>query len=243
MIAVAPQGVIVWRPLALTVLLHAVLLFSLTMNWVSHSEVAVKPKHIPRYIQAKLIDAESLKPKPKKRVAAPKARTNKPRPAAAKPKPRVTTPKPAASKPKLKPVVVEPVEPVRASDQERAAAARAELSMALQAEDILLEQASDQQLTQSYIALIASVIEDNWSRPPSARNGMEAELVLQLIPTGEVVSVTVASSSGLPAFDRSAVMAVQKAGKFPELQQMPTRIFNKKFRSLRLKFKPEDLRY
>ena len=242
MIAVAPRGVIVWRPLAITLMLHAALLFSLTMNWVSHSEVTVKPKHIPRYIQAKLIDAQSLKPKPKKRAAAPKVRTSKPRPTAAKPKPRVTTPKPAASKPKPKPKPVV-VEPVRASDQERAAAARAELSMALQAEDILLEQASDQQLTQSYIALIASVIEDNWSRPPSARNGMEAELVLQLIPTGEVVSVTVARSSGLPAFDRSAVMAVQKAGKFPELQQMPTRIFNKDFRSLRLKFKPEDLRY
>ncbi len=235
MIALAPQGVIVWRPLAITVLLHAVLLFSLTMNWVSHSEVVVQPKRIPRYIQARLIDAESLKPKPKKRVAAPKVR-NKPRPAAAKPKPRAVTPKP-------KPVVVEPVEPVRPSAEERAAAARAELSMALQAEDILLEQASDQEVTQSYIALIAGVIEDNWSRPPSARNDMEAELVIQLIPTGEVVSVTVARSSGLPAFDRSAVMAVQKAGKFPELQQLPARLFNRNFRSLRLRFKPEDLRY
>ena len=243
MIAAVPQGVIVWRPLAITLLLHAALLFLLTMSWVSHSEVAVKSKHIPRYIQATLVDAESLQPKQKKRVAAPKVRPRKPRPVAAKPRPRPTTAKPAPSKPKPKPPVVEPVEPVHAGAKERAAAARAELSLALQAEDILLEQASDQQVTQSYIALIAGAIEDNWSRPPSARNDMEAELVIGLIPTGEVVSVTVARSSGLPAFDRAAVMAVQKAGKFPELQQLPGRLFNRNFRSLRLKFKPEDLRY
>jgi TonB family protein len=237
-----PARAIVWRPLAMTLLLHAALLFSLTLNWVSHNEVTVKPKHIPRYIEARLITAESLQPKKKPPKVVSKPRATKPRPAVAKPKPRVVPPKPVV-KPKVVPVEAKPVEPARPSAEERAAAARAELSLALEAEDILLEQASDQQLTQSYIALIRDVIEDNWSRPPSARNDMEAELVIQLIPTGEVVSVTVASSSGLPAFDRSAVMAVRKAGKFPELQQVPARLFNKNFRSLRLKFKPEDLRY
>jgi TonB family protein len=238
-----PQEAIVWRPLVMTLLLHAALLFSLTLNWVSHNEIVVKPKHIPRYIEARLIDAESLKPKKKPPTVAPKTRAAKPQATAAKPKPRTVPPKPAVSKPKPVPVVAKPAEPVRPNAEERTASARAELSMALQAEDILLEQASDQQVTQSFIALIAAVIEDNWSRPPSARNDMEAELVIQLIPTGEVISVRVASSSGLPAFDRSAVMAVQKAGKFPELQQLPSRLFNKDFRVFRLKFKPEDLRY
>ena len=107
---------------------------------------------------------------------------------------------------------------------------------------MLLEQADDEQITLSYVALIARVVEDNWSRPPSARNDMEAELVIQLIPTGEVVSVTLTRSSGLVAFDRSAVMAVEKAERFPELQDLPARIFNESFRTLRLKFKPEDLR-
>ncbi len=107
----------------------------------------------------------------------------------------------------------------------------------------MLEQASDAQLIASYTSLIAGIIEDNWSRPPSARNEMEAELIIQLIPTGEVVSVTVARSSGLPAFDRSAIMAVQKAERFPELQELEPRLFERNFRRLRLKFKPEDLRF
>ena len=121
--------------------------------------------------------------------------------------------------------------------------ARAELALALDAEDVLLEEASDQEVTQSYVALIARVIEENWSRPPSARNEMEAELTLQLIPTGEVVSVTLARGSGSAAFDRSAIAAVMKAERFPELQDLPSRLFEKDFRRLRLKFKPEDLRY
>lgn len=239
MILAIPRQTILWRPLAMTLLLHAALLFSLTLNWVSHNEVTVKPKHIPRYIEARLVTAESLQPKKKPPKSKPRA--TKPRPAAAKPKPKVAVSKPVV-KPKPVPEI-KPVEPVRASAEERAAAARAELSLALEAEDILLEQASDQQLTQSYSDLIAAVIEDNWSRPPSARNEMEAELLIQLIPTGEVVSVTVTRSSGLSAFDRSAVMAVRKAGTFPELQQVPSRLFNKNFRRFTLKFKPEDLRY
>ena len=82
-----------------------------------------------------------------------------------------------------------------------------------------------------------------WSRPPSARNGMEALLQIQLIPTGEVVSVSVLKSSGNAAFDRSAINAVQKAASFPELQSLPTREFEKTFRRFRLLFRPEDLRY
>lgn len=72
---------------------------------------------------------------------------------------------------------------------------------------------------------------------------MEVLLALQLIPTGEVVSVTVVKSSGNTAFDRSAINAVQKAEQFPELKNLPSREFEKTFRRFRLLFRPEDLRY
>jgi colicin import membrane protein len=72
---------------------------------------------------------------------------------------------------------------------------------------------------------------------------MEVLLALQLIPTGEVVSVTVVRSSGNTAFDRSAINAVEKAERFPELQNLPSREFEKTFRRFRLLFRPEDLRY
>ena len=232
----ASDTVIFWRPAAMTLVFHVVIIYLMTMNWSARSEEVVKPRQAPKYIEARLITAEMLKPKPK-----PKPKTeSKPKPAT--PKPTTPKPQPATPKPKPQPVTPEP-EPAGSTAEERAAAARDELALALNAEDVLLEQADDEQITLSYVALIARVVEDNWSRPPSARNDMEAELVIQLIPTGEVVSVTVTRSSGLVAFDRSAVMAVRKAERFPELQDLPARIFNESFRTLRLKFKPEDLRY
>ena len=66
--------------------------------------------------------------------------------------------------------------------------------------------------------------------------------VTQQFPTGEVVSVSVLKSSGNGAFDRSAINAVEKAGSFPELQNLPSREFEKTFRRFRLLFRPEDLR-
>lgn len=102
--------------------------------------------------------------------------------------------------------------------------------------------ASDQELANSYIALITRQVQNSWSRPPSARNNMQAELALQLVPTGEVVSVRVVSSSGNGAFDRSAEQAVRRAERFPELQDLPPRVFEKYFRRLNLIFRPEDLR-
>ncbi len=101
---------------------------------------------------------------------------------------------------------------------------------------------NDTDLANSYVALITEVIESNWNRPPSARNSMEVVLAIQMVPTGEVVSVRVLNSSGNSAFDRSAENAVLKAERFPELQQLPSRIFEANFRRLRLKFRPEDLR-
>jgi colicin import membrane protein len=95
----------------------------------------------------------------------------------------------------------------------------------------------------SYAALIQQTVVNYWSRPPSARNGMETLLSIQLIPTGDVVSVTIVKSSGNSAFDRSAVNAVEKAGSFPELQNLPSGEFEKTFRRFSLLFRPEDLRY
>ncbi len=102
--------------------------------------------------------------------------------------------------------------------------------------------ANDTELASSYIGMMTETIQNNWSRPPSARNNMEAELMIQLVPTGQVVSVDIIKSSGNDAFDRSAVKAVEKADRFPELQNLPNRVFEKNFRRLRIKFRPEDLR-
>lgn len=233
---------IVWRPAFATLLLHVALVYFMTVNWASREESVIVPNKIPRYIEARLVEKEQLMPKKKPR---PKPAARKP---AAKPKPK-PAPRPAAkaaAKPKPK-VEAKPapakVEPERPSAAELAARAQHELVLAMESEDEALEEASDFEIAQTYVALIARTVEDNWSRPPSARNGMEAELSLQLIPTGEVVNVSLSRSSGNAAFDRSAINAVQKAERFPELQNVPSRIFEQNFRRLRLLFKPEDLRF
>jgi len=118
------------------------------------------------------------------------------------------------------------------------------VARAVAAEEQELEAtATAEEMAASYAALIQQTVVNYWSRPPSARNGMEALLAIQLIPTGEVVSVSVLKSSGSTAFDRSAINAVEKAGSFPELQKLPSGEFEKTFRRFRLLFRPEDLRY
>ncbi|PHQ71979.1 MAG: hypothetical protein COB97_00680 [Paracoccus sp.] len=78
------------------------------------------------------------------------------------------------------------------------------------------------------------------SRPPSARNGMRVSLSIKLFPGGDVREVTLLEGSGDTVFDRSAMLAVQKAGFF----EVPTEsdIFQQYFRKINLVFRPEDLR-
>jgi len=244
---------IIVRPALASILLHALLLVFLTFNWMDSTPDVVTVKPQPMVINARLVAASELKPKPK--PAPPKAAPKpKPKPVtkpaakpAAKPKPKPVakpTPKPAAKPaPKPAPTRAEPEQP-RLTQQELAALTRADLARAVaEEESAAAAAATSAEMAASYAALIQQTVINYWSRPPSARNGMEALLSIQLIPTGEVVSVSVIKSSGNSAFDQSAVNAVKKAGSFPELQNLPAREFEKTFRRLSLLFRPEDLRY
>lgn len=132
----------------------------------------------------------------------------------------------------------------KAQEQRQAEQRRMQEALAeeLQAERSRLQAQENASIAQSYTALISDRIESNWSRPPSARNGMKTELRIQLVPTGRVVSVSVVKSSGNTAFDRSAEQAVWKAEQFSELQKVPGPVFEQYFRQLTLVFSPEDLR-
>jgi len=242
---VAPR--IILRPILATLALHGLLLFMLTVNWAPAEREVLRVKPAPKVINARLVDVSEFRPKPKPKPSAkpkPKARTKpaaKPKPKP-KPKPVATAkPKPKAQpKPQARP---EPKPEPRITETELATLARADLARAVEEESQFEATATAEEMAASYAALIQQTVVNYWSRPPSARNGMEALLALQLIPTGEVVSVSVLKSSGNTAFDRSAVNAVEKAGGFPELQSLPPREFEKTFRRFRLLFRPEDLRY
>lgn len=100
---------------------------------------------------------------------------------------------------------------------------------------------TEAEMVAAYSAIVHDLVQRNWSRPPSARNNMEAVLRIRMVPTGDVVDVEIVRSSGDPAFDRSAENAVRAVGRFSELQGMPPRMFERSFRSLLLTFRPEDL--
>lgn len=124
-----------------------------------------------------------------------------------------------------------------------------ELEKRINAEKARIEEAkqaaNDAELAASYESIIEEKIYLYWDRPASARNGMNALLRIYLIPTGRVVNVEIIKSSGDLAFDRSAeqaLQAVKVAGGFPELKNLPNRVFEENFRAFRLHFEPEDLR-
>ena len=102
-----------------------------------------------------------------------------------------------------------------------------------------LSDEKSEQAAQSYAQGIYQLIVANWSRPPSARNGMQTKLMVELVPTGSVVNITIVSSSGNEAFDRSAEQAIRKVGKF-DVPKDPI-LFEKYFRRFPVLFKPEDL--
>ena len=118
----------------------------------------------------------------------------------------------------------------------------AEFAQTLAEEQLLLRAQKDEVAANNYRQLISQRLSENWSRPPSARRGMETLIRLQLVPTGRVVGVTVLKSSGDSAFDRSVEQAAFKAAQFIELQQMSPSLFEKKFRQVDVSFSPQDLR-
>ena len=222
-------------PLVLALLLHAGAALALVRGWTPEDDDARVIR--PDIVNARLIVLEPPKPKATRRLPAPQ-------PAAAPPPPKQAAPKPAP--PKVDPAERERQK--REAERAREEAARRErleklaetaFKDALDREGIELASNAQTDAAVSYWHGIYQAVVRNWSRPPSARNDMEAELLVELIPTGEVVSVTLVSSSGNTAFDRSAEAAVRKVRRF----QVPEDIglFEARFRQFTLQFKPEDL--
>ena len=234
-------------PVVITLILHALLFAALAVKF-SEPKTAVARVAKPVAIQAALVSADDLK-RNKQAAKKPEAKPKpKPKP---EPKPK-PTPKPTPkveqkSLPKAE--LQETPEPKVALEpdpkvQEAALAQQAlkDLDAAL-ATDRPAQEGVQGSPSDTAAAIIQRAVINRWTRPPSARNGMRAALEIALVPTGDVVGVTVLESSGNVAFDRSAINAVEKAARFPEVQQLDRAIFERDFRRFQLIFRPEDLRY
>jgi len=226
-------------PALLTLLLHGGVVLMLVVR-STHSEQVVAAAPAIQPIQAALVSADALKPKPK-----PKP-NSKPTP---KPEPKSQpTPSPDP-KPTPEPATAPPKAPEPQQDsasslntEQLAALTRDELGALIDADSGAMGTA-EPTLRDVVAATIRATVINRWTRPPSARNGMVAVLSIQLVPTGEVVGVSVLQSSGNNAFDRSAMNAVERSARFPDVAKLENAVFEDNFRRFQLIFKPEDLRY
>ena len=129
-----------------------------------------------------------------------------------------------------------------AAEQERQRQEQAQAQARAQQEADARELAeTEAELVMAYSAVIHDLVQQYWSRPPSARNGMVVVLRIRMVPTGDVLDVEIVQSSGDFAFDRAAESAVLKVNRFTELQGMDPRLFDRNFRTFLLTFRPQDL--
>jgi colicin import membrane protein len=228
--------------------LHLLVVAAFLIDWPSESkDIVVQPK----FIQAELIQLKP-KEKPKKKASNSKAKE-----LAAK---RREADRQKAAQKRLEQQRISEREAKRLEnlrqqealrqkreqrqreiEQERARK-KAALDEKLRQEQAAEIAEQEKQSASSYIQIIQGRLSQSWSRPPSARLGMQTLIELKLVPTGRIVGVKILQSSGDVAFDRSVEQAAFKAAPFSELQSMEPRIFEQYFRSVKVLFNPEDLR-
>lgn len=235
---------IIGIPALVAVLVHLFFVIVMEGGWtVAAPTVSAKPQ----VIQASLVALSKPDQAVAKSTSKPKPKP-KPNP---KPQPRPKSESAQAPEPKPiprpDPVIPEPVsaDDNKTSTENQLARLQKELLDGLmdlpEAEgQVLADEVSE---VQQVAALMQARITQNWRRPPSARNGMEVLLEISLVPTGDVVGISVLSSSGSIAFDRSAIAAVERVAQFSEVAVLPISDFERYFRRFPLRFKPEDLRY
>lgn len=228
-----------------SLVIHGLVIFALVMSWEPDTRQIVIQ---PQYIQAELVQlAATQRPEPKK--IAPVVRSTPKQPvqqqqAPAKKKQLEAERRAAEAKAQALAQAQRErqAELQRKKQAEQQAAKQAEFTEMLQREQAALKVQEEQKVANSYMQLIQQQLSENWSRPPSARLGMEVVVELSLVPTGRIAGVAIVKSSGDLAFDRAAEQAAFRVDQFTELQNMPAQIFEKYFRRLVVVFSPEDLR-
>lgn len=242
-----------------SLLLHSLVIVLMLSNWQTIEERELKPQ--PRIVKATLIELETKAPEKKTEVIdltarreaerrAEEARQLAQRKRDEEEKKRLEEQRKKEEAQKLQ----EQKEQERLAEEKRQQELEQqrreretqqrldEFQQALAEEEGYQAALEEQQLVDSVGYQIERVVEQNWSRPPSARRGMETVLRVSLVPTGGLSSVEIMTSSGDNAFDRSAMQAVQKAAPFDAVKEISPVLFEKNFRTFQFRFSPQDLR-
>ena len=184
-------------------------------------------------------------PPPKVETPKPEPRIEKPDIAVKeKPKPK---PKPPPPKPEPKPVAKAKPAPPKPDET----LARQDLAQALQREQSVLaaereRQALKDQLQREQLAAhnramatwidkIRNQIRGNIVLPPDIQGNPQAEVLVSLLPTGDVLEAKLVFSSGHQAYDDAVLRAILKSSPLPKPDTQG--LFE---RDLRLKFRPKD---
>jgi len=221
-------------PFVLALALHAAAMMALYAGWNPDREESRLIK--PRMVHAQLIVLipPKVRPKPARQPVVEKTPEVKTAPVKAQPEP-------VEKRPDLDAIRREQERAEREKLLERLAETSFWDTLQEEADDLTASDAADEEamIARSYQFGVYKLVVANWSRPPSARNNMEAKMLVELVPTGDVVAVTLLTSSGNEAFDRSAEAAVRKARRFEV--PVESKLFERYFRRFTLLFRPEDL--
>ena len=90
------------------------------------------------------------------------------------------------------------------------------------------------------IALIQERINSIWKKPSFINKNIQAEFVINLAPSGEILSFDLISSSGEKVFDDSALAALSKIYFITEVIGLERKYFERNFRSFNLVFKSKN---
>jgi colicin import membrane protein len=228
------------RSFALSAFVHIVLvaMLFLGVRWQSHA---------PDTVTVDLVEAPAppAPPPPAPAVQAPKP------PPVEKPQPRVEKPQiaiPEKAKPKPKPEPKLKEDPTfkkrlqeqvameqKALDQQRAERELRELISRQQAEAARQAAAARTRALNEYIGQIQRTVRRNWILPQDIQGNPEAVFDVVQLPTGEVLSIRLARSSGNAAYDAAVERAILKSSPLP----LPAsrELFS---RELKLTFRPRD---
>ena len=109
-----------------------------------------------------------------------------------------------------------------------------------QAERAVIDALAEERIGWNALDQMTTRITQAWRRPVGFKGGLEVYLRISLASNGELVDVRIVKTSGDVLFDRSAVTAVKRAAPFDEVKQFDEATFEEKFRSLTVKFRPEN---
>lgn len=245
--------------LAALVHLALVAVMFLGVRWQSHRPDVVTvelweapPPPPPRVVEAPKppppppppkVEPEPVKPAPKPDIALREKPKPKPKPEP-KPKPKPKPEPKAEPKPdleaekRMRELAAMEQQKMLASDEAREKAREAE-RRERDLRELLARQQADARTKalNEYISRIQARVKANWILPRDLAGNPEAVFNVVQLPTGDVMSVSIAKSSGNAAYDAAVERAILKSSPLPLPLPQAWELFS---RELRLTFRPRD---